>query len=92
LLGFRQVSLVSHETACERRCDGHLAIVVSWFVRFGSGLGTGLHVVKCCDSSQHLTMADWILLKQAQFLKSCVDDSHLSFLITALLADVLGFT
>ena len=65
-----------------------------WFVaRLSWRFGAGLRRAKCHKNAHlHLTVADLIFLKQAQFLEFCPDNSHLSSLVAMLLADVLGST
>jgi hypothetical protein len=43
LLGFQVMSLVLHETVCERHWDGRLAIVVLSVMYFGWLVGVGLY-------------------------------------------------
>jgi hypothetical protein len=57
-------------------------------------IATGSRVAKC-HMLVDICRWQWLMrrLKQAQFLESCVDKSHSSFLVAALLVDVLaGFT
>jgi hypothetical protein len=55
------MSLVSHETVCERRWNGHLAIVVLngcvFWVGVWRRIVPGLYVGKCHDTPPHFTMA-----------------------------------
>jgi uncharacterized membrane protein YtjA (UPF0391 family) len=92
-LSFLIVALLSDVLGFSRWPFGHCGFHGCMFwVGALRGIAPGSCVVKCFDCScRHLRMADWILLKQAQFWKSCVDSSNLSFLIDTLLADVLGF-
>ena len=76
--------------------DGRLAILVLSAVYFGSlvyvGFVPGVYYGKCHNKRSHFKMADWILLKQAHFCKSCPDCADLSSLVARLSVDVLGFS
>ena len=66
-MGFQDMSLVPHETFCERHWDVRLAILHLVVVYSGSlvrvGFVPGLYGGKCHDSRPDLKMVDFVLLK-----------------------------
>jgi hypothetical protein len=75
----------------ERRWYRHSAIVVVdgcvFWVCGWRRIVPGLYVAKCHDTRRHLTTANLILLKQAQFLENCLPS-----LVATLSIDILGFS